>query len=160
MRVHPLRDVPEEEFVAKVAVIFWSGTGHTETMARCIVEGLNVGGAKADLFSVMDFDVGTFDSYDRFAFGCSAAGSEELESSEFEPFFTSIEGRLSGKKVALFGSYEWAGEGEGGEWMVNWVERCKAAGADVFEGKGEIAYDDPSEEAQASCKAFGERFAR
>ena len=83
------------------------------------------------------------------------AGSEELEPDEFEPFFASIENKLSGRKIALFGSYEWAD----GEWMQTWVERAKRDGADVFE-EGLIAYDDPDEEAQKKCKEFGERFAK
>ena len=82
-------------------------------------------------------------------------GSEELEPDEFEPFFASIEGKLSGRKVALFGSYEWAD----GEWMQTWMSRVKSAGADLFE-EGLIAYDDPDAEAQEKCKAFGQRFAK
>ena len=47
-------------------------------------------------------------------------GSEELEESEFEPMFESVENSLSNKPVLIFGSYEWAD----GEWMRNWQERC------------------------------------
>ncbi|EFW37934.1 flavodoxin [Treponema phagedenis] len=146
--------------MAKIAVVFWSGTGNTEVMANCILDGLKAGGADAELFNVSDFSADKLDSYDKIAFGCPAMGSEELESDEFEPFFASIEGKLAGKKIALFGSYEWAGEGAGGAWMDSWIERCDKAGASVFEGKGEIAYDNPSEEAQESCKEFGKRFAQ
>ena len=39
--------------------------------------------------------------------------------------FTEVEGSLSGKKIALFGSYGWGS----GEWMADWEERSKAAGA-------------------------------
>lgn len=141
--------------MSKIAVVFWSGTGHTETMANCILEGLKAGGADAELFSVADFDAGTLDNYDKIAFGCPAMGSEELEPDEFEPFFASIEDKLSGRKVALFGSYEWAE----GEWMQTWAERTKAAGAELFE-EGLIVYDDPDDEAQEKCKSFGERFAK
>ncbi len=141
--------------MAKIAVVFWSGTGHTETMANCILEGLKAGGAEAELFNVSDFSADKLGDYDKIAFGCPAMGAEELEPDEFEPFFASVEGNLMGRKVALFGSYEWAD----GEWMDTWVERTKAAGADVFE-QGLIAYDDPSDEDQEKCKAFGERFAK
>ena len=82
----------------KAAVIYWSGTGNTEQMANAIAEG-----AGAELFSVSDF-TGDIADYDRIAFGCSAMGDEVLEESEFEPFFTAIEGALSGKAIALFGS--------------------------------------------------------
>ncbi len=141
--------------MAKIAVVFWSGTGHTETMANCIMEGLKAGGADAELFPVAEFSADKLESYDKIAFGCPAMGSEELEPDEFEPFFASIEGKLSGRKVALFGSYEWAD----GEWMQTWMSRVKSAGADLFE-EGLIAYDDPDAEAQEKCKAFGQRFAK
>ena len=120
-----------------------------------IVEGLKAGGAEVELFPVSQFSADKLDSYDKIAFGCPAMGSEELEPDEFEPFFASIEKKLAGRKVALFGSYEWAD----GEWMQTWVERTKNDGADVFE-EGLIAYDDPDEAAQAKCKEFGERFAK
>ena len=89
----------------KIAVIYWSGTGNTEMMAKAVAEG-----AGAELFSVSDFS-GNIADYDRLAFGCPAMGSEVLEEDEFEPFFTGIESMLSGKKIALFGSYDW-GDGE------------------------------------------------
>ena len=79
----------------KIAVIYWSGTGNTEMMAKAVAEG-----AGAELFSVSDFS-GNIADYDRLAFGCPAMGSEVLEEDEFEPFFTGIESMLSGKKIAL-----------------------------------------------------------
>ena len=83
----------------KAAVIYWSGTGNTEQMAQAIADA-----AGAELFAVSDFS-GSIADYDRIAFGCSAMGDEVLEEDEFEPFFASIEGDLSGKTIALFGSY-------------------------------------------------------
>ena len=120
----------------KVAVIYWSGTGNTEQMAQAIAEG-----AGADLFAVSDFS-GKLDAYDRVAFGCSAMGDEVLEESEFEPFFAEVEGELSGKTIALFGSYGWGD----GQWMRDWVDRAKADGAVVFGDEGLIVNETPSEE--------------
>ena len=42
-----------------------------------------------------------------FAIGCSAMGVEELEDAEVEPFVASIEGKVSGKSLLLFDSYDW-----------------------------------------------------
>lgn len=108
----------------KTAVIYWSGTGNTQQMAEAVAEG-----AVAELFSVSEFS-GNIEDYDRVAFGCPAMGAEELEDSEFEPFFSSVVDKLSGKKVALFGSYGWGD----GEWMRNWTEQVKGAGAEVVNG--------------------------
>jgi len=134
----------------KTAVIYWSGTGNTEKMAQAIADA-----AGAELFSVSDFS-GSIADYDRVAFGCPAMGAEVLEEDEFEPFFTGVEGQLSGKTIALFGSYGWGD----GEWMRNWVDRCNAAGAVVIDGEGLIANETPSDDDLAACKALGEKLAQ
>ncbi len=134
----------------KNAVIYWSGTGNTEMMAKAIAEG-----AGADLFTVSEFS-GNVADYDRIAFGCAAMGAEVLEEDEFEPFFSSIEGSLSGKTVALFGSYGWGD----GEWMRNWEERVKADGAVLFGDEGLIVNETPSDDDLAKCRKFGENLAK
>ncbi len=134
----------------KTAVIYWSGTGNTEKMAQAIADA-----AGAELYSVSDFN-GNIADYDRVAFGCPAMGAEVLEEDEFEPFFTGVEGQLSGKTIALFGSYGWGD----GEWMRNWVDRCNAAGAIVIDGEGLIANETPSDDDLAACKALGEKLAQ
>ncbi len=134
----------------KTAVIYWSGTGNTEQMAMAVAEG-----AGADLFKVSEFN-GKIADYDRIALGCPAMGAEELEETEFEPFFASIEGEQSGKTVGLFGSY---GSGDG-EWMRSWVDRATGAGATVLDGEGLMANEAPSDEDLEKCKAFGARLAQ
>ncbi|MCD7730263.1 MAG: flavodoxin [Oscillospiraceae bacterium] len=131
----------------KTAVIYWSGTGNTEMMAKAVAEGAN-----AELFSVSEFN-GNVADYDRIAFGCPAMGAEVLEEDEFEPFFASVEGSLSGKAVALFGSYGWGG----GEWMREWESRVTADGAVIVGGKGLDIADTPSDGDLADCKALGEK---
>ena len=133
----------------KAAVIYWSGTGNTEQMANAIAEG-----AGAELFSVSDF-TGDIADYDRIAFGCSAMGDEVLEESEFEPFFTAIEGALSGKTIALFGSYGWGD----GEWMRTWAERMEQAGAQIVGGEGLICHGTPGADAIDECESLGREVA-
>ncbi len=133
----------------KTAVIYWSGTGNTEAMAKAIAEG-----AGADIFTVSEFG-GSVSDYDVIAFGCPAMGAEVLEEEEFEPFFTSVEGSLSGKKVILFGSYGWGD----GEWMRNWEERTKATGAEIVDGAGVMVNETPSDDDLAKLKELGARFA-
>ena len=79
----------------KTAVIYWSGTGNTEAMAKAVAEGVGT-----DATSVSDF-TGDIADYDAIAFGCPAMGDEVLEEGEFEPFFAGIESKLAGKKVIL-----------------------------------------------------------
>ena len=93
--------------MSKLAVIYWSMTGNTQAMAEAIADGAREAGAQADLFSVDQVTVDQALEYDKLALGCPAMGAEVLEEAEFEPFFTALEGRLGGKRVALFGSYGW-----------------------------------------------------
>lgn len=128
----------------KIAVIYWSGTGNTEAMASAVAEG-----AGAELYSVSQFS-GDVSEYDRLAFGCPAMGAENLEEGEFEPFFEGIESKLSGKKVALFGSYGWGD----GDWMRSWEDTCRDDGA-VLACESVICQEQPDGEALEKCKALG-----
>jgi len=87
--------------MGKVAVVYWSGTGNTEEMAKAVLEGAKKGGAEAELFTVSDFSADKMADYNGFLFGCPAMGDEVLEEDEFEPFFTEAEKKLSGVPVGL-----------------------------------------------------------
>ena len=133
----------------KTAVVFWSGTGNTEAMAQAVAES-----AGAELFACADFDAAKVDEFDAIAFGCPSMGAEQLEEDEFEPLFSACEPKLSGKKIALFGSYGWGD----GEWMRNWQEQCESDGA-ILAAEPVICNDAPDDEALAACKALGEKLA-
>ena len=129
----------------KTAVIYWSGTGNTEAMANAVAEGAGV-----DAVNVSDFS-GNIEEFDALALGCPAMGAEVLEEDEFEPFFIGIEGKLSGKKVLLFGSYGWGD----GEWMRNWQERVTAADAELIGDEGYTVNEAPTDDDLAKLKAIG-----
>ena len=97
--------------MSNIAVVYWSGTGNTEAMAFAVAEGARGKGADVSLLTASEFSEDQIGRYDAIAFGCPSMGAEQLEESEFEPMFTACEGGLSGKKIALFGSYGW---GDGG----------------------------------------------
>ena len=92
----------------QIAVIYWSGSGNTEAMANAVAEGASAAGAAVSLLPVSEIDALSAARYDALALGCPAMGAEVLEECEFEPFFTELEPKLGGKKMALFGSYGWA----------------------------------------------------
>ena len=129
----------------KTAVIYWSATGNTEAMANAVAAGAGV-----EAVTVSDFS-GDIKEYAALALGCPAMGDEVLEESDFEPFFASIEGELSGKKVLLFGSYGWGD----GQWMRDWEERTKAAGAELVGGEGCIVNDSPTDDDIEKLKELG-----
>jgi len=141
--------------MAKTAIIYWSGTGNTREMAKAIQRGTRKAGSEAQLFEVEQFGADEIANYDGFFFGCPAMGDEVLEEGAFEPFFASIESKLSGVPVALFGSYGWGG----GAWMEAWAERTKADGAKLF-NDGLIVENGPTDEDTKKCEELGEAFVK
>lgn len=144
-----------EDIMADVLLVYWSGTDNTKIMAEKIKEGIESTGQTVLFKSVDEVDESIVEDFDKIAFGCPSMGIEELEEEEFEPFFSSIEYMLEGKKVALFGSYGW-GEGE---WMESWVERTLDKGALVFKEQGLIINSTPSTKEEEDCNRFGREFA-
>ncbi len=136
--------------MSKVAVVFWSGTGNTEAMAQAVAAGAKDKGADVTVLTSAQFDAAQMDNFDAIAFGCPSMGSEVLEEYEFEPMFTACESKLSGKKIALFGSYGWGD----GEWMRNWEARCKNDGA-ALACDFVICNDAPDGAAKDACKELG-----
>lgn len=135
----------------QINIIYWSGTGNTEAMANFIKEGAESAGATVTLKNVSDASISDIEC-DVLCLGCSSMGNEVLEESEFEPFVTSIEKSVNGKQLALFGSYGWGD----GEWMRDWDERMKAAGATLV-CESLIVNEAPSGD---ECKTFGAEIAK
>jgi flavodoxin short chain len=119
-------------------------------MAKYVAEGAKAAGAEADVFSVSDFSQSQLAEYGRYALGCPAMGAEELEDSEFQPFYEAVKPALNGKKVALFGSYGWGG----GEWMKIWEADC-FTGAPVKAHDSVISEEAPNDDVLAQCKGLG-----
>lgn len=132
----------------KIYIVYWSGTGNTEVMAQAVYEGAKNNGGDVELKTVLDNVIP--EDNDVLVFGCPAMEVEELEPDEFEPYFASIEGKLSGKKVGLFGSYDWGD----GEWMRSWQSRVEAAGG-ILLSEGVIAHNAPDEESLEACRKLG-----
>ena len=82
-------------------------------------------------------------------------GSEVLEEMEFEPMFASLEGSLSGKRIALFGSYGWGD----GQWMRDWCARCDHAGANLLDKNGLMVNGAPDADGEEVCKELGKKLA-
>lgn len=136
-------------------VVYWSGSGNTEAMAEAIGKGIAAAGKEAEVITVGDASAAELAGEAVFALGCPAMGAEVLEEGEMEPFVAELEGSVSGKTIALFGSYGWGD----GEWMRNWVERMQSAGATVLNDEGLICQDSPDADAIAACEALGKQLA-
>lgn len=136
--------------MSKIAVVYWSGTGNTQAMAEAVAEGASQAGAEVTVFEAVDFSPEQMGAFDAVAFGCPSMGVEQLEESEFAPMFTECEPMLSGKRIALFGSYGWGD----GEWMRNWEQTCIADGA-VLACDSVICNEAPDEDGVEACKMLG-----
>ncbi|WP_320129349.1 flavodoxin [uncultured Sphaerochaeta sp.] len=135
----------------KLAIVYYSGTGNTEIMANAIAASAKKFGTEVQILTADNFGPDSIDLYDSIAFGCPSMGVENLEEEVFEPMFSSIESKLKGKPIALFGSYGW-GEGQ---WMEDWEERVKADGA-ILLYSPIIAQEKPDLVALGKCTLLGE----
>ena len=140
--------------MGKVAVVYWSGTGNTQSMAEKVSEGEKSAGADVTVFTAGQFSSDMMDEFDAIAFGCPSMGSEQLEDTEFEPMFNDCKSKLSGRKIALFGSYGWGS----GEWMKTWEDCCKNDGAALVT-ESVICCDAPDVGAEKACVNLGKQLA-
>lgn len=135
----------------KVYIIFWTQGGNTGMMASAIGDGVKEAGKEPVFLSPSEVSIADIKDLPAFAMGCPAMGAEVLEETEMEPFVQEVEGIVSGKKIALFGSYGWGD----GQWMRDWAERMNSAGAAVIGNEGIIAHETPGNEEIALCKELG-----
>lgn len=133
----------------RVAVVYWSGTGHTQAMAEAVASACS-----GKQMTAAGFTPDQVAEYDAIAFGCPAMGAEVLEESEFQPMFDDVKPQLKGKKIALFGSYGWGD----GEWMRTWEEDCASAGIRLA-ADSVTCCEAPDDEALSACQALGKKLA-
>ena len=132
----------------KVAVVYASTTGNTEAMANAINDAVKAAGAEV-IFSTADSaNKDDVLSSDVILLGSPAMGDEVLEDT-VEEFYTGIEGSLNGKKVAIFGSYDWGD----GQWLRDWTDRLNNAGA-VSVAEPLMVHLTPEEADVEQCKAW------
>ncbi|MCR5764307.1 MAG: flavodoxin [Treponema sp.] len=135
----------------KKAVVYASTTGNTEAMANAVAEGVKASGAELLFAKADEADAADVLACDVLILGSPAMGDEVLEDS-VEDFFAKIEGGLSGKKVAVFGSYDWGD----GQWLRDWADRISSSGATVVNGEGLKGHLEPDADTLAECKKLGE----
>ena len=132
----------------KVAVVYASTTGNTEAMANAVCEGLQSDGVDLVFSKADSTDVSALSSCDVILLGSPAMGDEVLEDS-MEEFYAKAESSLGGKKVGLFGSYDWGD----GQWLRDWADRVSAAGASLC-GESLMVNLAPDEEGLAKCREW------
>lgn len=139
----------------KIAIIYWSGTGNTEAMAKAVAAGVQREDLEISLLNVSEASIEDVIAADGIALGCPSMGSEVLEDGEMEPFVESIAGVISGKPIVLFGSYGWGD----GEWMKDWEKRMQDYGAKVL-GDGLIIMGMPNTQGLEKCNVLGSELSK
>ena len=134
----------------KKAIVYASMTGNTEAMANAVADGAKASGAEVILTTADSANEADVLTCDVIFLGSPAMGAEVLDDA-MEAFFSKIESSLSGKKIGLFGSYDWGD----GQWMRDWAARTAAAGAAVINGDGLICHLTPDDDALSECKKLG-----
>ena len=132
----------------KVAVIYASTTGNTEAMANAINEAVSSAGAEVVFGTADSANKDEVLSSDVILLGSPAMGDEVLEDT-MEEFYTGIESSLNGKKVAVFGSYDWGD----GQWLRDWTDRLNTAGA-ASVAEPLMVHLTPEEADVERCKAW------
>lgn len=134
-------------------IVYWSGTGNTEKMAELIKKGIVDSGKDAETIPVSDVNVKDLIKEDIIVLGCSAMGDEILEESEFEPFIDDLSTKVSGKKVALFGSYGWGD----GQWMRDFEERMISYGCTIIDNP--LIIQNEPDDNKEDCINLGKKIA-
>lgn len=134
----------------KKAIVYSTTTGNTEIMAEAIAEGAKSSGAETVLQTADSADREQVLASDVIYLGSPAMGDEVLDD-PMEDFFTGIERSISGKKIAIFGSYDWGD----GQWLRDWADRISAAGATCVNGEGLKCNLTPDDAGVQACKELG-----
>lgn len=132
----------------KVAVIYASTTGNTEAMANAVCESLKSSGMDVVFATADSADKAAVTGCDVILLGSPAMGDEVLEDS-METFYTEIEGSLGGKKVGIFGSYDWGD----GQWLRSWNDRLSGIGA-VCASEPLMVHLTPEDADLENCKTW------
>ena len=148
-RARTILDYGQEDNMT-TAIVFSSQTGNTEMMADQIKAGAEAAGKEVLFCNITDSgcDEAAVLAADLIILGSPAMGDEILDD-PMEDFFSGIEGKIAGKKIAIFGSYDWGD----GQWLRDWADRVTAAGATCVNGEGLKNHLDEIEE--DACKALG-----
>ena len=135
--------------MATLNIIYYTGTGNTQDMAKYIDEGAESAGVSVKLINVEEADETAVDA-DFIAFGSPAGGAEEV-APEMNEFIEEIKDKIFGKKVGLFGSYDW---GQGG-WMETWREEMIAENLSVVNDGLIIHLSVDDDEKIEKCREYG-----
>lgn len=134
----------------KKAIVYASNTGNTEKMAEAVKKGAEATGAEVVFATAESAKEQDVLSCDVLLLGSPAMGSEVLDDA-MEDFFGKIEGNIGGKKIGIFGSYDWGD----GQWLRDWADRIKVSGGVLLNDDGLKGLLEPDDEVLSACEKLG-----
>jgi len=142
--------------MAHFVIVYASITGNTEAMAKAIAEGIKQNGYQVDQIIAYDAHASDLNQYDGVLIGTYTWGTGELPD-EMLDFYDELQVvDLSGKKAAVFGSYD-SLYGDDGIAVDIMIEALTKQGADVIADGYKIELTPNAEQLEA-CAAFGRWF--
>lgn len=139
----------------KIQIVYWTATGNTEMLAKAFYKGIKQEGVDVKLQYVADAQTEQAKTMDGLIFGCPAQGTEELDETEFEPYFEKVLPYLNNKPIALFGSYGWGL----GEYQAVWKKRIEAYGG-ILVMEPLAIFEVPTQEDLQKAHDLGQQFAQ
>jgi len=139
----------------KIAIVYWSSTGHVEVLADSIYKGAKEAGAEVEIKLVGDAKVQDVLNADAVAFGSPSMDNNKIEQQQMEPFISEFKTyNVENKTTVLFGSFGW----DDGKFMRDWMARMKDYGFNVI---GEITVKEAPSEAEVNkAKELGRMLAK
>lgn len=147
-----------------ILIVYESGTGNVESMARAVAEGVRQGGAEPVLREYDKVDPSELPRYDGFAAGSfTSYGQMSAGMSRFFELSYSVHGRLQGKPAIAFASS--GGLGGGNETTVLSLIKSLLVHGMLILGDadsphfGAVCIGAPDREVLENCRKWGERLA-
>ena len=141
--------------MAKVAVIYHSGTGNTEQMAMLIAEGAGKAGVQVEAYRADKADMDEVAQADGFALGSPDYYS--YMAGELKTFFDRAffhKDKLSGKPYVSFGSHG------GGARVIESIDRLASSIGLKQAAPGVLSMGAPSGGDTDACRELGEALAK
>lgn len=137
----------------RISIVYYSETGNTEIMAKVISEEAKDAGGEVTLLNGEYATKEDIINSDVVALGSPAMATEQLQVT-MEYYVDSIKDVISGKPVALFGSYDWGD----GLWMRKWHKQMKEYGAIMIQDENELIVKlKPDDKDIEKCKELGNK---
>lgn len=142
--------------MAKIVIVYASMSGNTEDMALAIAEGIREAGEAVDIVEAFEAEASVLSAYDGILIGTYTWGDGVLPD-ELLDFYEEMETLdLTGKKAAVFGSFDWT-YGDGGIAVDIMKDQLEKLNADIALDMLKVEFD-PTPDEREDCKTFGRQF--